>query len=448
MSKIISAPQSLFETTFYPGYIVTAIVNAPRKGLLIRLKPLGHAVCPRCGSTCSSVHQSRERRLREAPFPGSIRVWLEMPVRRVRCRCGCRANERIPWVVPHQRMTARFIAEVQRRLRSDVSVNQICHELDLSWKTVRRFDKEQLEPLFSTVVPSSSISRIMIDELSILKGQRYLTVFMDCDTKQIFDVVVGKTIKAMRPAFERLAKLGLASQIRAVACDMNSAYSPLVAEYLPNAQIVYDQFHVMKLTSDGLCKEARQAQAAAIEAKYGRTSPEAIAMRRRLRRSEYVLIANPKGLKPDKRERLEQLLKENQILAKLYPLMDLLRSIWTAWSPDEARETLSECIELLDALHLRHGLKKAAVLARTLEKRCDGLVYACMHRISTSPLEGANCRAKLLKRIAYGYRDIRFFMLKLKAAFPGRGINPWHMLSEWSCCFGGERIEAGLHPIR
>lgn len=87
-------------------------------------------------------------------------------------------------------------------------------------------------------------------------------------------------------------------------------------------------------------------------------------------------------------------------------------------------------------------------MARTLEKRCDGLVYACMHRISTSPLEGANCRAKFLKRIAYGYRDIRFFMLKLKAAFPGRGINPWHMLSEWSCCFGGERIEAGLHPIR
>lgn len=111
----------------------------------------------------------------------------------------------------------------------------------------------------------------MIDGLSILRGQRYFTVFIDCDTKQIFDVIVGKTIKAMRPAFERLVKLGLAAQIRAMACYMNLAYSPLVAEYLPNAQIVYDQFHVMKLTSDGLCNEARQTQAAAIEAKYDRT---------------------------------------------------------------------------------------------------------------------------------------------------------------------------------
>ena len=166
-----------------------------------------------------------------------------------------------------------------------------------------------------------------------------------------------------------------------------------MAEYLPNVQIVYDQFYVMKLTSDGLYKEARQAQVAAIDAKYGRTSPEAIAMRRQLRRSEYVLIANPKGLKPDKQERLEQLLEENQILAKLYPLMDLLCSIWTAWSPDEAQERLGECIELLDALYLQYRLKKAVVLARTLEKRCDGLIYAFVHRISTSPLEGVNCAA-------------------------------------------------------
>ena len=55
-----------------------------------------------------------------------------------------------------------------------------------------------------------------------------------------------------------------------------------------------------------------------------------------------------------------------------------------------------------------------------------------MHRISTGPLEGVNTRAKLIKRIAYGYRSFEYFALKLKAAFPGRGRNPLMLLGEWT----------------
>ena len=154
-------------------------------------------------------------------------------------------------------------------------------------------------------------------------------------------------------------ELGLAGQIEAVACDMNGSYPPLVKEYLPNADIVYDYFHVMKLTSDGLCKEARQLQAKQIEEEYGKDSQQAQSMRRNLRRAEYVIISRPETLKPEARERLDELLRHNQILGKVHPLLALIRNIWETYISDEARESLEEAIELLRALRKEYGMETA-----------------------------------------------------------------------------------------
>lgn len=82
------------------------------------------------------------------------------------------------------------------------------------------------------------------------------------------------------------------------------------------------------------------------------------------------------------------------------------------------------------ALADEYGLRKAASFTRTLLSRSDSIVKAGMHRISTGPFEGVSTRAKLLMRITYGHQRIKCFMLKLKAAFPGRGVNPLHVLTD------------------
>ena len=40
--------------------------------------------------------------------------------------------------------------------------------------------------------------------------------------------------------------------------------------------------------------------------------------------------------------------------------------------------------------------------------------------IHTGTLEGVHNRIKVIKRQAYGFRDNQYFILKAKAAFPGR----------------------------
>lgn len=50
----------------------------------------------------------------------------------------------------------------------------------------------------------------------------------------------------------------------------------------------------------------------------------------------------------------------------------------------------------------------------------SGITASARHRLNTSVLEGMNNKIKVIKRMAYGYRDNDYFFLKIKAAFPGK----------------------------
>ena len=52
-------------------------------------------------------------------------------------------------------------------------------------------------------------------------------------------------------------------------------------------------------------------------------------------------------------------------------------------------------------------------MARTIEERLPNIISWYSHPISTGPLEGLNNKIKVLKRMAYGYRDMEFFSLKI-----------------------------------
>lgn len=99
---------------FFPGYTVVACVRT-RESLTLKLETTEPAICPKCGEPCSKIHDTRYRLIRDAPFPGVTVVWLLVPIRRVRCKCGCHRTEIIPWIAHHEQCTNRFIALIQNR---------------------------------------------------------------------------------------------------------------------------------------------------------------------------------------------------------------------------------------------------------------------------------------------------------------------------------------------
>lgn len=66
------------------------------------------------------------------------------------------------------------------------------------------------------------------------------------------------------------------------------------------------------------------------------------------------------------------------------------------------------------------GLAPVQQFARRLKGYVEGIVGSATCRMNTSVLEGMNNKIKVIRRIAYGYRDNGYFFLKIKAAFPAK----------------------------
>lgn len=100
---------------------------------------------------------------------------------------------------------------------------------------------------------------------------------------------------------------------------------------------------------------------------------------------------------------------------------------------------LNECIELCEAIADDHGFDDIRKFGKLLSRRADGIAAACVVRFGTNMLEGANNTAKVIKRVAYGFRDFEYFALKLMGAFPGIRYKHLRVKQGWELVWNGIR---------
>lgn len=413
----------------YPGYrLVDYRGNSGNETLYLQLQPTGLAVCPHCGNTCKA-HATLERRLRCAPRDGFSRVFIDMPIRRVRCeQCGCRAMEAIPWVEKLSRLTNKLVAAVQSTLRGGATISAVAKQFHLDWSTVKRLDKTQLQNVLRDA-DLHGVTHLIMDEFSIQKGHKYATSIMDADTHRIIWIGKGKRGVDVKPFFEMLQQKGYANQIESVAMDMNACFPSLVREYLPRATVVYDSFHCLQmLTRDVLVKAKIHCQQQA-EKRYAQDNNALRQAKALLTSSQWVLVKPLDRLEADDQQKLVELRANNQLLADLYPIADMLRAIWKEKDKNEAARLLGALHHLGLAIARAHQFTPIRSFVQTLKRRMDGIIQAGKFGYSSCPLEGAHNKIKVLKRTAYGFRDFEYFKLKIMSILSGKRFNPWLSLT-------------------
>ena len=131
--------------------------------------------------------------------------------------------------------------------------------------------------------------------------------------------------------------------------------------------------------------------------------------------SRWLLLRNGENLKRQDRVRLRELLKVNRRLATVYLLKDDLKSLWDYRLPNWALQFWREW----RARAMRSAIVPLKCFTRRLAEKLDGLLAHCEFPLHTSLLEGINNKIKVIKRMAYGFRDDAYFFLKIRAAFPG-----------------------------
>ena len=346
--------------------------------------------CPNCQSHDVIIKGQKERQFHLPPM-GKKQCFLKLRVYKTFCKtCNQLHWSHLPFMKGKSRMSRSF-TRMAIDLLSFSTIKSVANFLKVSWDCIKDLHKEKLTKLYRQIFLKELIY-ISGDEIAIEKGHKYMTIFTDVKSGRIIHAIEGKDIAAVTPFLKRLKKKAI--NLKAIAMDMSHTFYSAVKKELPNIDVIFDRFHVMKMMNTALDDIRKEQQKICGDV---------------LKGERFLFLKNYDSLDINGMERLNTLLATNEPLFVAYTMKEQLRSFWMQENREDAEVFLKKwCIDAL--IQEAEPLKK---VARALNKRIDGLLNYFTHRISNGKAEGINNKIKTLKRQAYGFRDMEYFKLRL-----------------------------------
>ena len=276
---------------------------------LIRMAPdlRYNPLCHDCGSDAATVHSKGHTRFIRDLNMASAQVELQVDYRKIWCdHCGGVRVEKLDFADASVRVTQRLARHIHDLCRK-LTVKDVAEHLDLDPKTVKNIDKTFLEASFGQDT-YDDLKILMIDEIAVHKGHRYMTVVADYFSGRVVWMGAGRNKQTLDGFFANLTKEHKEA-VKAVAIDMWEPYINRIRHYLPNAQIVFDFFHVVQSFSRVIDNVRRS--------EYARAKGQ---QREVIKDSRYLLLKNEENLTAEQRPRLAQLLEINATLSSVYIL--------------------------------------------------------------------------------------------------------------------------------
>jgi transposase len=410
ISRFIGIPgHRLFRICFLDESGRETLEDSKVTNVIIELKRSNSFLVCTCGRRFDRYYDMREQLVRDLPWGEWQKVSLRIPRYRVLCPdCGVK-TEPLDFLVRNCTYTRR-LAEVVAFACDEVrSIAAIAESFDPSWNTVKDIDRKRLERELNP--PNfSGLRHMAMDEFAIRKGHEYATVFLDVERNKVLWVCRTRKKEAVEEVFTKVFGKEVCQQIEAVAMDCWAAYEGAVKKHLPNAEIVWDMFHIIRNYNKDVIDRVRRQEA------YAKLGKEAA----QFKNTRFLVLKNRRNLKNDEPARLEELFKVNLRIFKVHMMADVLRKLWDY--------KYTKCAhKWFDGWYQRAKYSKIEPLKRfaeKLKKRINGIIAHCKYPIHTGVLEGINNKIKVIKRVAYGYRDDDYFFLKVRRHFSGSKATP------------------------
>lgn len=334
---------------------------------------------------------------------GQRRVYLHVLKRKYHNPLmGTIETQRISWISEKGRVT-KALAEQVYRLTSITTNTEAGWFLGMDDQKVYRVDKAMLEKLAKKrLTPTPASKNISVDEVAWKKHHRYLTNVVDVDEKLITWNEKGRKAEILDRYYDSLNQEQL-EQIESVAIDGARTYISSTKNKAPQAMIVWDRFHMVHKTNRTLDQIRRN------ELKTARRQKDIELIEMTNCKQRFMLFKARKNLTTRQENLLEQLCQANDSIYKGVLLKESLVSVYDLGSEDQAIEHLYSWID--SALESR--LEPFIELAWSVIEKIEYILNWFCCKKSSAISEGFNNKIKRLKRMAYGYKDINYFKLKI-----------------------------------
>lgn len=209
------------------------------------------SLCPNCGKESSQVNQYYRRHLRDLNM-GVRQVYLDVKMRQFYCSdCNRYYSEPLDFADMNKDFTHRQ-TDYMFCLARKQSYTEVAAIVDTSPKTIERLVLARCSEMIDVPARYRQVRRLGIDEHSHRKGKKdYLCILTDLDRGIIIDMLPDRKKDTLIAHFQGLGA-EFCDQITDVACDCWDAYIEASRRCFPQANIVLDRFHIVKLLNESL----------------------------------------------------------------------------------------------------------------------------------------------------------------------------------------------------
>lgn len=364
--------------------------------------------CPPCRRRCPGYDLGDGRRRWRALDLGTTFCFLEADAPRVECKQHGVVVAAVPWA-RHDAGFTRSFEDTAAWLTVNTSKTAICHLLRIAWRTVGRICERVSAEAKAGRDLFQGLTELGFDEISIRKGQKYLTVVVDHHTGRLVWAAFGRDRKTVEKFLDLLGE-ERCKQIRLVSCADAEWITRPIAERCKNAVICLDPWHIVKAATDALDDVRRAVWNEARKAGNKQLAKQ-------LKGARFALWKKPENLTERQQAKLALIQKLNAPIYRAYLLKEQLRQIYH--------------LPYKDALALLNGWLKWArrcrlepfvKLARRITEQRARVEAALRHQLSNARVEQVNTQIRLIIRRGFGYRSpdavIALAMLSLGGLCP------------------------------
>jgi transposase len=322
---------------------------------------------------------------------------IELEARKWLCQaCGRQFRQRFPGIQPWQRASEAFQRQIFRLHLDGINRSLLGRREGIGAATVQRYFQAGLVRQFGQWHPPRCPPVLGIDEHFFTRRKGFATTLCDLRRHKVYDVVLGRSETALAAYFERLEGK---AEVKLVCMDLSSSYRSLVRKHFPNALIVADRFHVIRLVNHHFLACWRELDPV------GSKNRGLLSLMRRHRHN----------LKPEQLARLMNYLAGRPALEQIYRFKQRLCSLLL-----KKHRTRRQCQPLasryLKAAHqLRDsGLAQLVQLGETLYNWRNEIALMWRFTRNNSMTEGFHTKMELINRQAYGFRNFNNYRMRVK----------------------------------
>lgn len=349
--------------------------------------------CPCCSNLTSKIHDYRTQIIKDAPIQFK-KTYLILRKRRYVCKsCGKKFFEDLEFLPKFYRMTSRLSCWIYEQLLSTTSISKIASTANVSSNTVFR-----ILALFN--VSNRSLPEVLsIDEFKGNTGNsKYQVALLDNVNGRVLDILPSRKVHDLCEYFKNFS-LDERRKVKFFVTDLWEDYKGIAMTYFPNAKVVADRFHFVRYACKALDDVRIRVQ---------KNVPKNT--RKYIKGSKKLLLARPFNLNTKGLEKVTYILNNfHDDLRTSYIFKEQLLDIAKLRSPALAKKLFIEWIESAEST----GIPELVACAKTYRNWFVEIVNSFEVPFSNGVIEGTNNKIKVLKRMAFGFRNFFNFRVRI-----------------------------------